>query len=243
MLQMCLQSVLVRRSSCTNCPFDVKGYLVRHDLAIKPKTKSTSVLPADFPSRDSCEWANFESLFHPSAYVYTTWTGRIHYLDFIAKSQVGMDAGAYIMHRCHGSTTDINPSGTRAVTKLKATITQRFTISQCAVDAEADCRFCFFFAKDPASGDWKAHFVRHWYEKDKLIPCDPSRVPEIDEERLKRYPLGYKYLSYCQELTQECEVKLDMPGHPREGETVNKKLHDKLLWQCKQWLDGEEVEV
>jgi hypothetical protein len=39
-----------------------------------------------------------------------------------------MDRGAFIMHRCHGASTDINTAGTRAVTKLKATITQRFEV-------------------------------------------------------------------------------------------------------------------
>jgi hypothetical protein len=34
-----------------------------------------------------------------------------------------MDRGAFIMHRYHGSTTDINAAVTRAVTNLKATIT------------------------------------------------------------------------------------------------------------------------
>jgi hypothetical protein len=49
------------------------------------------------------------------------------------------------MHRCHGASTDINTAGTRAVTKLKATITQRFEVDGTEFDVEADCRFCFFF--------------------------------------------------------------------------------------------------
>ena len=79
-----------------------------------------------------------------------------------------MDNGAFIMHRCLGGTTDINLEATRAVTKLKATITQRFTLDGCKVDAEADCRFCFFWEKglqetaDIAQGEWRARLVRHW---------------------------------------------------------------------------------
>jgi len=78
--------------------------------------------------RDACEWENLLSIFHPSAYIFTTWTGRTHHLDFIAASKAGMDKGAFIMHRIHGSTTDISPDGLRAVTKMKATITQRFEL-------------------------------------------------------------------------------------------------------------------
>lgn len=115
-------------------------------------------------SRDACEWENLESIFHPDAYIYTTWTGRTHHKDFIKASQAGMDKGAFIMHRCHGISTDINSAGTRAVTKMKATITQRFDLEGCEADAESDCRFCFFWLKS-SHGEWQARFVRHWYEK------------------------------------------------------------------------------
>ena len=71
-----------------------------------------------------------------------------------------MDRGAFIMHRVHGSTTDIR--GNRAVTKMKATITQRFELDGCEVDAESDCRFCFFFEK--RVDKWGAVYVRHWYQ-------------------------------------------------------------------------------
>ena len=193
-------------------------------------------------SRDACEWENLQSIFHPSAYIYTTWTGRTHYLDFIAASQAGMDKGAFIMHRCHGTTTDISPLGDRAVTKMKATITQRFVIQNCEVDAESDCRFCFFWQKEE-SGEWKARFVRHWYEKDKLIAVNPARVPKLDEESLEGFPVGYRYLAYCQEETMGVSVMRDMPGHRREAGNICGKKHDELYWLCKKWVEGEDVDV
>ena len=181
-------------------------------------------------------------VFRDDAYIYTTWTGRTYYEDFIAASQRGMDAGAFIMHRCHGSTTDINPEATRAVTKMKATITQRFVIDGCEVDAESDCRFCFFWAK--AGGKWGARFVRHWYEKDKLIPVDPRKIPAIDDEKLRKLPQGYKYLAYCQVETMGVRVMLDMPGHRREGEdSLNGLKHNQLYLQCKDWVEGLEVDI
>ena len=87
-----------------------------------------------------------------------------------------MDNGSWIMHRCTGATTDVNREATRAVTKLKATISQRFNIGCCEVDTESDCRFCFFWEKgtdqvtDIAQGEWRARYVRHWYEKDWMRP-------------------------------------------------------------------------
>jgi hypothetical protein len=162
-------------------------------------------------------------------------------MDFITASQNGMDNGAFITHRIHGSSTDIDPMATKAITKMKATITQRFVLDGCEVDAESDCRFCFFWEKN--ADQWQARFVRHWYEKDKLIPVDPRRIPELDDEKLRQYPSGYRYLAYCQEKTMGINVKLDMPGHRRENDNINGKKHDLLYWQCKQWLDGESVDI
>lgn len=93
----------------------------------------------------------------------------MHYLDFIASSQKGMDKGAFIMHRCHGISTDVNTEATRAVTKMKATITQRFVLDGVEADAESDCRFCFFWHKH--NGEWRARYVRHWYEKVRNDAC------------------------------------------------------------------------
>ncbi|KIX96424.1 uncharacterized protein Z520_07690 [Fonsecaea multimorphosa CBS 102226] len=196
--------------------------------------------------RDACEWQNLESIFHPEAHIYTTWSGKVHHLDFIAASQRGMDNGAFIMHQCHGTSTDITPDATRAVTKMKATITQRFVLDGCEVDAESDCRFCFFWIKNAETHDWQAVFVRHWYEKDKLIPVDPRKVPTLDDTLLDSFPSGYRYLGYCQEKIMGVNVAKDLPGHRREsdvpgGSKVSGEKHDLLYWQAKRWLDDAEI--
>lgn len=149
------------------------------------------------------------------------------------------------MHRIHGSTTDINVQADRAVTKMKATITQRFQLEDgIEADAESDCRFVFFWSKDKASGDWGANLVRHFYEKDKLIPVDPNRVPKIDQTLVEKYPVGYRYLAYCQEKMMGVEVIKDLPGHRREGDgTANGRNHDILYRQIKTWMDGGEIDV
>jgi hypothetical protein len=159
----------------------------------------------------------------------------------MANSKAGMDAGAFIMHRCHGISTDINVTATRAVTKMKATITQRFTIDGCEVDAECDCRFCFFFEK--REGRWGAVLVRHWYEKDKLIPVIPSKIPKLNEEKLSTYPQGYKCLAYCQEATMGVKVLMDMPGHRREGSTTNGEKHNLLYALSKRWMEGGDIDI
>lgn len=162
-----------------------------------------------------------------------------------------MDRGAFIMHRCHGCTTDIDPAGTLAVTKLKATITQRFVVvdddaggPEIELDVEADCRFCFFF--EQVGGRWGARLVRHWYEKDKILPVDPSRpLPPglVDQDKVRGLPPGYRYLAYFQERTMGVEVLKDMPGHRRHVGTENLEKHDFLYWQAKSWLEGKGLDI
>jgi hypothetical protein len=91
-----------------------------------------------------------------------------------------------------------------------------------------------FFEK---RGDrWGACFVRHFYEKDKLIPVDPRKVPALEDDVLNSFAEGYRFLSYCQSKTILGFKPLAMPGF-RGPE------HDKLYWQAKQWLDGEDIQV
>ncbi|KAK3622941.1 hypothetical protein LTR56_021882 [Elasticomyces elasticus] len=200
--------------------------------------------------RDTCEWENLESIFAPNAYIYTSWTGRVHYKQFIEASKAATDDGAFIMHRCLGASTDIDPGGTRAVTKMKATITQHFVLDGCEVDADADCRFCFFFEKgtqtvtDIAEGEWRARYVRHWYEKDKLIAVNPTKVPELDEVELAKHPYPYRHLSYCWETVMGKSLIKDLPGHRRDGqETANGRAHDVLYAMCKSFLDGGNIAI
>ncbi|KAK1820217.1 Vacuolar protease A [Friedmanniomyces endolithicus] len=199
--------------------------------------------------RDSCEWENLASIFAPNAYIYTSWTGKTPYQDFIAASKAGMDDGKFIMHRCLGVSTDISPEGDRAVTKMKAHITQRFVIDGCEVDVDVDCRFCYFWEKgtegvnDIAKGEWRARLVRHWYEKDKLIPVNPNKVPKLEEVELEKHPYGYRYLSYCWLTEYGIKLSDDLPGHLREGEsTVSGRAHDKLYMQCKTWVEGGSID-
>lgn len=110
--------------------------------------------------------------------------------------------GQWCLYRApsHGVTTDITPDATQAVTKLKATATQQVVIDGLEMDAEADCRFCFFFEKADVDGKgprWGARFARHWYEKDTLLPVVPGRLPKIDVDKLNSYPDSYKCLAYC----------------------------------------------
>lgn len=60
----------------------------------------------------------------------------------------------------------------------------------CLVDIDADCRLCFFLEKH--DGEWKTHFFKGFYEKDKATPVDPRKVPHFDDAKLATFPEGYR---------------------------------------------------
>ncbi|KAM0786982.1 hypothetical protein ACM66B_002400 [Microbotryomycetes sp. NB124-2] len=193
--------------------------------------------------RDACEWPKMRALFaEQDAYVFTTWSGGVPVDEFIKISEAGFAKGVKIAHRTNGCTVDIATSGsgkgTRALGKLKATITQRFTMptategETCQVDVDADCRLCFFVDKKNGS-DWKCHFFKGFYEKDKMTPVDPRKIPVLNDAKLATFPEGYRYLAYGQSAAYK--IKLDLPQSRGEE-------HDAFYESFKKWLDGESVE-
>lgn len=63
--------------------------------------------------------------------------------------------------------------------------------------------------------------VRHWYEKDKLLPVDPRKIPKLDDGLLATFPSEYRFLGYCQEKTMGINFVKDLPGH------IKDKYHDE----------------
>ena len=132
-------------------------------------------------------------MFHDDAYIATSWSqGPID--DFVASSKEAFakqkEGMFYILHRVTGQTVDVQ--GNRAVSKMKTTITCRVTIDDIEMDNEADCRF--FFLLEKRNGCWGVVFYTLLFDKDKMIPVNPSNgsfdIPEAEVEKYPRYDRG-----------------------------------------------------
>jgi len=137
------------------------------------------------------------------------------------------------MHRENGTLANVNLAKQRGIGKMKATITQRFTLQGIPVDVECDCRFIFFAKIE--DGEWKAQYVKLFYEKDKMIPVDGKTVPVFPKEELDKYTEGYKYLAVAQNSL----------GHPILNDLPNadnKGFHD-MYKAMAAWLQGEEINL
>ncbi|KAI2636227.1 hypothetical protein GGS26DRAFT_588830 [Hypomontagnella submonticulosa] len=195
--------------------------------------------------RDASEWKNFRNLFVEDAYVWTTWSKRQSIDGFIQKSKDGKSNGDFIMHRECGTLVELNKDKLRAVGKMKATITQRFTIGGDDVmgidpiifDVDCDCRFHFFCLWDIEADCWKVKYVKLIYEKDKVVPVDGKTSPVFTKAVLNKYPEGYRYLGAAQSMLGH-DVDVSLPTIQGPEDSLANVLWLDLYEKMEQWLDG-----
>ena len=127
--------------------------------------------------------------------------------EFIAKSIESFARGARSQHFLGGISIALNAN--RAVAQTKMTISARAPVDSVLCDVVCTGRFYDFLEK--REGRWGLVLRQPIYEKDRLDPVDPAKVPQLDTALLARFPEGYRHLAYLQ-TRQGFAVKPDMPG-------------------------------
>ena len=156
--------------------------------------------------RDARQWKRFRTVWHKDGQMWATWFQGT-FEEFIKVSQQGYDRGVRIMHMLGGMSIDIE--GKRAIAQTKMTISQRAEVEGVLCDVVCSGRFYDFLEK--RKGKWGIVLRRLAYEKDRLDPVEPGRVPKLDKKLLAQFPEGYRHLAYLQSRIGY-KVKPDMPG-------------------------------
>ena len=173
--------------------------------------------------RDAGDWDRFASVWHDDGWMSATWfQGPAS--DFIRVSREGWEKGVSILHFLGGTSIDL--SGERAIAQTKMTISQRGPIH--GVECDVVCTGRFFDFLEKRKGKWGVVRRQPIYEKDRLDPVNPAAVLQLDEIKLKQFPVGYRHLAYIQEEIGY-RVKRDMPG--LKGAEV-----EMLYAQGREWL-------
>ncbi|RSH95767.1 hypothetical protein EHS25_000859 [Saitozyma podzolica] len=183
--------------------------------------------------RDFSEWHNYRSLFtKEGAYVWTTWSGGLSIEKFIEVSIAGRARGDNIAHRENGVLANVNLKTGRGIGKMKATITQRLTMQGIPFDIDCDCRFIFFCKLE--GKEWKAQYVKLFYEKDKVVPVDGKTVPDFPKEELAKYTQG---ISTCHGRMDPRQGHQPLLGVDRDRDTNAAKFKPRM-----QLLDAKIVQ-
>lgn len=183
--------------------------------------------------RDAGDWERFATVWHTDGWMTATWfQGPAQ--KFIEVSREGFNKGVSILHFLGGWTCEV--MGTRAISQIKMTISQRAQVDGVLVDVVCTGRFYDFFEK--REGRWGIVRRQPIYEKDRLDPVDPSAVLKLDAELLARFPEGYRHLAYLQSKNG-FKVKADLPG--LRGPAVEKLYTEGHAWLAGSARPGEPL--
>ena len=157
--------------------------------------------------RDSGDWDNLRTCWHDGAIMNATWfQGDSE--QFIANAAKAFaKGGAGSVHFLGG--TAIALRGSRAIAQTKMMISSRDEVDGAACDIVCTGRFYDFFEK--RAGRWAIVERQPIYEKDRLDPLDPAKMPRFDPEVYESIPEGYRHLGYIQ-VKRGLPVKRNMPG-------------------------------
>jgi hypothetical protein len=182
--------------------------------------------------RDAGHWERFRTVWHDDGVMMATWF-QGPAAEFIKVSQEGWKKGVSILHFLGGISIDL--AGSRAISQTKMTISQRGLVEGQMADIVCTGRFYDFLEKRQTSAGlrWGIVLRQPIYEKDNVVPVDPSARIVLDKALLERFPVGYRHLAYVQ--TQiGYTVKPDMPG--LKGPEV-----EALYARGAAWLRGEAL--
>lgn len=175
--------------------------------------------------RDAGDWERFATVWAEDSWMSATWfqgTGP----DFIRMTVEGWNKGVSILHFLGGTTIDLVAN--RAWAQTKMTISQRAEVD--GVECDIVCTGRFHDLLEKQDGAWRIVLRQPTYERDRLDAVDPTKKLELDNDKLARFPIGYRHLAYAQEQVGY-EVKADMPG-------IKGSDTDSLYEHCRSWLRG-----
>jgi len=173
--------------------------------------------------RDAQDWEKFLSVWHEDGIAMTTWGGRATPQEFADAATKGYSRGDRMLHSVGGTAVEL--AGTRAISQSKMRIMQRGLMEGVLCDVTCIGRCYDFFEK--REGRWGLVVRQPIYERDGMVPVDPTETVTLDPDRLARFPEGYARLAYLQG-SLGWTIKADMPV--LEGPEVEALLAVGAAW-------------
>jgi hypothetical protein len=184
------------------------------------------VIQRERAARDGRLWAEMAACYHPEALVDVSWF-RGGGDAFVEASRKIAGGPTLSFHGMSPAVVTIN--GDRAVAETPCTLHGMTELDGVDVAVVGYARLLW---RALCSGDrWLIAGLRAMYLSDMLLPRNPSRVPQIDDDMLRTFRPSYKYLSYI--ITKSGRtIQDDLPGIDRP-ESVS-----ALRAAEQQWLEG-----
>jgi hypothetical protein len=192
-------------------------------LAIRELVENWSIY------RDNREWDRFLEVWHDGGVMMTTWGGKATPEQFVQAATKGFAQGDRMLHSVGGVTAEVQADRGFAMSKLR--IMQRGPVE--GVVCDVTCIGVNFDFMERREERWGLVLRQPVYERDYIVPTDPTQTVELDPQIMARRPDGYQRLAYLQEGLGYT-IKPDMPtevGAEREA----------LKAAAAGWLAGEPL--
>jgi SnoaL-like domain len=183
------------------------------------------VIQRERAARDGRLWADMAACYHPDAFVDVSW---FHGGSdaFVEASRKVADGPTLSFHSMSPAVVTVN--GDRALAETGCALHGMTELDGVDVALVGYTRLLW---RAQRSGDrWLIAGLRAMYISDMLLPRNPSRVPQIDDDALRAFRPSYKYLSYI--ITKSGRtIRDDLPGIDRPESVVALRAAEQ------QWLE------
>ncbi len=174
-------------------------------------------------ARDNGFFDEMASYYHPNSFVDISWfqgSGA----EFVARSKANyrnIDISLHVL-----SPSIVIVKNDRAIAETPCINRAFFKLDGVDVSREGFTRLLWRAQKQ--NGKWLIAGLRCYYIRDSLIACNPNHVPKLDEARLTKSRLAYRYLDYTL-ASVGLAPRDDMAGADRP-ETVTAMRENDLKW-------------
>lgn len=195
-------------------------------LKFADRAAVADVIQRERGARDGRIWADMAACYHPDAFVDVSWF-RGGGDAFVEASRTVAEGPTLSFHSMSPAVVTIK--GDRALAETGCSLHGMTELD--GVDV-ALVGYTRLFWRALRSGDrWLIAGLRAMYISDMLLPRNPSRVPQIDDDALRTFRASYKYLSYI--ITKRGRtIQSDLPGIDRPESVVSLRAGEQ------QWLEG-----
>jgi hypothetical protein len=166
----------------------------------------TDVIMRERLARETHNSADEAACFHPDAIVEVSWF-KGSGAGFVEAGKNNPDTET--VHFDSMSPGVVSLKGDRAIVDTACAVHTFSTLEDIEVSTTSYTRLLWRVQR--SEGKWLIRGLRGIYIRDTLIPRDPSKVPKLDEEKLRQFRPSYRYLCYI--LTADgSPAQNDLPG-------------------------------
>ena len=166
----------------------------------------TDVILRERLARETHNWTDEADCFHANAFVEVSWfKGSAANFIEAGKNSLGTEA----VHFDSMSPGVVWLKNERAISDTACAVHTFSRLDDIEVSTTSYTRLLWRVQR--FEGQWLICGLRGIYIRDTLIPRDPTKVPKLDEEKLRGFRPSYRFLSYI--LTANgAPAHNDLPG-------------------------------